>query len=195
MANNEGINVGAALAAVEAAEQAPAPESQVPVVKAVEQCPRCGYNATEKKIEVKEDDRREYYRSLMGLRPFIKICELWNGDLQITFTTLSPEETDTINRRIRSLDVGEAGEMLELSMKIKVMVMCRRVVTTEQTLDIVPPEDMDAVDINTQFAKMFPVPEQMIRAISRAFTEFEMVCDILNLEGFDENFYKGGGAA
>ena len=198
-ATPQGIDVAAALAAVDKAatdlgvSAPPDPVAQQPVP--VESCPRCGYDANEQKIEVSDEDRREYHRALMGMRPFTKLFKLWGGDLRIKMTSLSGTDTDALNSKLRSIRSDDSAEILETSVKLKLLLLCSEITTTETDVKIDRPEDMDNLDIHKAFSEQFNMPEVVIRVLSGVFAEFEILVSALTMEGFDENFYKGGGVS
>jgi hypothetical protein len=193
MGNEQGIDVNQALKAIEEADKAPAVE-KVEVPEDI-LCPRCGFNDTQEKVTLNEEDQEEFYRCMMGMRPYAKKFQLWKGDLNILLSTLDSKESDTINRKLRSVRSDDQNEILELSIKLKLLFMIREVTTTEKQFQYAPPEDVDDMDVNAVFEERFALPEPVLRVMSRVFTEFEILVDALTAEGFDENFYKGGGAA
>jgi len=187
------INVEAALAAIKKADEA-GPVEKV-IIPEDHICPRCDFNATLKKVQVREDDREEYFRSIMGMRPYAKKFEMWNGNMTILMSTLTNDQADRINKKLRAVRSEDEGEIMELSVKLKLLFMCRNIITTEKELEITVPENLDDMDIAVKFSEVFQVPEPIIRLLSGLYTEFELLVDVLGAEGFDENFYKGGGDA
>lgn len=197
MANNQqpeqAIDVNAALKAIEEADKA-APVEKVEIPED-HICPRCGFNETKQKITIKEEDRREYFRCIMAMRPYVKIFSLWDNNMRITMSTLTSKEADTINKKLRSVRSDDQSEVLELSVKLKLLFMCREIATTETSIEITPPENLEELDISEEFERVFQIPETLLRTLSGLYTEFEILVDSLGVEGFDENFYMGGGDA
>lgn len=193
-----GIDTEATLAALDQTEkeaEEKAQEGPREIITKMENCPHCGYDPNEDKIHITEEDRKEFYRCLIGMRAFTKKFELFGGDLVLTMTALNGPNVDAVNRKLRPLQFGDnTSEILELSLKLKILFACKSIKTPEKEIEVQIPENLDKIDIHEEFRKQFDIPETHIRILSKTYTEFDMLIDSLSKEGFDENFYKGGGA-
>lgn len=193
----EGIDTNAMLEKIADLEETPTPVVE-PEVKPVplELCPHCGFDANKAQVHINENDRKEFYRCIMGMRPFTKQFELWNGDLVIEMTALNSKDTDAINKTLRTIQFEDnQAEMLELSIKLKILYVCKKVKTMEKEIEVEPLVNDGTLDIHAAFQKQFDIPETLVRLLSKTYMEFDVLVDLLNTEGFDENFYKGGGDA
>lgn len=190
----EGIDKDAVLNMIKEADEKDVPKKEEVEKVEMEFCPHCGYDPNKESLHITDEDKKEFYRCMMALRPFTKTFEMWNGDLKITMKSLTSDEADLMNKKIRSLSF-EGSELLETAIKLKILFMCKEIHTKETAVTNTSPDEVDDMDVTKTFSHVFQVPETVIRLLSRTYTQFEAIVESMNNEGFDENFYMGGGGA
>lgn len=167
-------------------------------------CPRCGFDHESNKIIPTEEDKREFQRSVMGMRPFSKRFSLMNGELEILIVGLDGSVVDAMNNIIRGLQSDEGNILMEISLKLRMLLMCLEIKTSEKTIsfdeikanDLNPSEDGSGADtVIRLFKERFDLPEIIHKTLARVITEFQLLQGALEEGMMDENFYKGGGLA
>lgn len=79
-------------------------------------CKRCGRDNMEADLKVKEEIVQEYFRSLLGQRPFSHTLKAMNGMLNIEFTLQHGDSLLASLSSERTKDLGETGTAIMFMM-------------------------------------------------------------------------------
>ena len=165
-----------------------------------ELCKRCGRELGTEPIKVSDDVLEEYFKCMLGQKPFEKTFRLFGGKLLITFRELSGASIVESNKRAESAkSADEFADVLEMylitGMLTKVELYDERTMTTSTVYEMTD-EQLIANTKNPKQAydKLVETVGQMhIAVIRKACTVFEYLITALIERSQDENFYADAG--
>jgi hypothetical protein len=188
-------------------EAAPTEEGPVapPETKAeIHTCPRCAFRLKDKdgnpvpKVEANEEEKREYIRRMLAGERYTKTFSIYDGRINLTFTTLSGRTSKNLNRVLQQITLDEAmrEDPKATAYGLKMMAALTRLEvgdnTYNYTLDIDP--EMKLETAKAKYEERFgDFDEWLLVAIITAFGCFERLLQLLMEDGFSENFWKGAG--
>ena len=170
-----------------------------PKKEELKQCPRCGW--TTKEIpEPNKEDLKEFMRCMLGMRPFVKVYPFYEGAGKVTFTTLTSEDTDTINKCI--LGCGKTNELdiRSFSHKVKMLFMMASVEFNKNKTDLKKPdlssvkeEDLAEAIENEYKTRFGAYPDPVQQILVRSMLLFNDLQNMLTGAALDANFWKAAG--
>lgn len=162
-------------------------------------CKRCGQDVNSKALEINEEDKKAYFKTLITKKPFQKTFELMDGTIKVTFEVVSGELLKMQNRALRdepaNTDIVTINDLLICSALTKVQVYDE---DTEDLIVMYEREYAERVDmfedINAAIDELSGSFDQiMLTYIRAAFTKFGTLMKALIDGGLDKNFYEGAG--
>lgn len=167
------------------------------LAKAPHVCKRCGRNNMEADLKVKEEILQEYFRSLLGQRPFTHTLKAMNGMLNIEFTL---QRGDTL---LASLSSGPTQEIGSDSMATMLMMSTLSAVTfvdKERGISkVIYSADLDkltsAVDNYKEYydALIKSIDAVQLSVLRQASMIFNMLVMQLMTAVVNKDFYEGAG--
>ena len=159
-------------------------------------CKRCGRDAATAPLKIDEEIKKEYFRSILGQRPFSHTYRLYDNQLLITYETM---KGDTLVNYGLSMKQADA-DLLPLANLILIGSLVRVAVIDEAMQEKVlyeaSAEDRAAAvkDVSASMNRLAACMDQMlIMTLRNTCTMFNALCAGLVEVGQDENFYKGAG--
>lgn len=159
-------------------------------------CKRCGRDAATAPLNIDEDIKKAYFRSILGQRPFAHTYRLYDNRLLITFETM---KGDTLINYGLSMKQSDAS-LLPLANLMLVGSLTRVAVIDDDLQEKVLYEasNVDRADalknVDAAMDKLASCMDQMlIMTLRNTCTMFNALCAGLVELGQDENFYKGAG--
>lgn len=162
--------------------------------EAFPQCPRCGWSV-DPKLKPSEDDVKEYFRAVLGGRPFTKTYNLAGGRIKMTFSTISAAEQAESERVLSSIDSLGEREANAVGIRARILYHLRSVALDGGNLMAYEPASLNSVDdvmpkFKAQFAGM---GAPLLDMAARTLLLFLELNRELLAATFDENFWKGAG--
>jgi hypothetical protein len=163
-------------------------------------CQRCGRELGTAPLKVSEEVTEEYFRHLLGQKPFEKTFKLFDGRLLLTFRELSGDSIIENNKTLEKANTDdEFADILEMylitSMLVRVEIYDAKTMVTETLYSM---SDEQLVD-NTKNPRaaydslLRAVGQMKIAVIRRACTTFQYLITALIDKGQDPNFYMDAG--
>lgn len=145
------------------------------------------------------EDKKDFVRALLGMRPFEKVFELFGGEVKILFQDRTFSETEALftsmgtdsESGVISTMSKEAEEVWETRYKLATTL---RKVTVSKKEHIFPIADLKPHDRYQEIAKVFDGSEPLMAAINRASQDFEAIVFKLTGLAQDKSFWKTDGA-
>ena len=125
------------------------------------------YKDEEPPMEVDQEDRRSYIRSLLAKEPFTKVYQLFGGALKLAFRTRSSAEAD---------QVFLADLQDRLKVRLKLSLIGIEIVKDDRNAEPTTVEQLDDVAVS---------------AVYDVFKSFEALCDELFRRANDPDFWTG----
>ena len=165
-----------------------------------ELCKRCGRELGTEPIKVSDEALEEYFKCMLGQKPFEKTFRLFGGKLLLTFRELSGASIIESNKRAETAkSADEFADTLEMylitGMLTKVELYDDATMITS-TIYAMTDEQLVANTKNPKQAydKLVETVGQMhIAVIRKACTVFEYLITALIEKSQDENFYVDAG--
>lgn len=159
-------------------------------------CKRCGRDAATAPLKIDEEIKKEYFRSILGQRPFSHTYRLYDNQLLITYETMKGATLVNYGLSMKQTD----ADLLPLANLILIGSLVRVAVIDESMQEKVlyeaSAEDRAAAvkDVNASMNRLATCMDQMlIMTLRNTCTMFNALCAGLVEVGQDENFYKGAG--
>lgn len=159
-------------------------------------CKRCGRDAATAPLKIDEEIKKEYFRSILGQRPFSHTYRLYDNQLLITYETMKGDTLVNYGLSMKQTD----ADLLPLANLILIGSLVRVAVIDESMQEKVlyeaSAEDRAAAvkDVNASMNRLATCIDQMlIMTLRNTCTMFNALCAGLVEVGQDENFYKGAG--
>lgn len=159
-------------------------------------CKRCGRDAATAPLKIDEEIKKEYFRSILGQRPFSHTYRLYDNQLLITYETMKGDTLVNYGLSMKQTD----ADLLPLANLILIGSLVRVAVIDEAMQEKVlyeaSAEDRAAAvkDVNASMNRLATCMDQMlIMTLRNTCTMFNALCAGLVEVGQDENFYKGAG--
>lgn len=154
-------------------------------------CPRCGFDTRQGVIEIPEEDKQEYVRSLMSGRPFSKEYKMFEGKAGITFHDLTMRDSD---RLIELLSKAPRPDgMIEFKASKAKMVFGIEQLKFGDKLIIIPIEEIRAIATLEDLLKKYDevvgwVPETIWSIAISAYNAFNKLLTNIGNGGLDKDF-------
>jgi hypothetical protein len=162
----------------------------------VKACPRCGWQEVDKP-KPNPDDVKEFFRSVMGDRPYRKTYPLAGGQLVLTFSTMTAEETDVVNHFIVAAQVASDIELAEIGIKTKMVYTLKEVRSGDAVKKFEAPNftrETPLEDLLKEYrTRLAGIDDTKLRMYCRTMMLFNDLVQLLIGEAFDENFWKAAG--
>lgn len=159
-------------------------------------CKRCGRDAATAPLKIDEEIKKEYFRSILGQRPFSHTYRLYDNQLLITYETMKGDTLVNYGLSMKQTD----ADLLPLANLILIGSLVRVAVIDEAMQEKVlyeaSAEDRAAAvkDVSASMNSLAACMDQMlIMTLRNTCTMFNALCAGLVEVGQDENFYKGAG--
>ena len=159
-------------------------------------CKRCGRDAATAPLKIDEEIKKEYFRSILGQRPFSHTYRLYDNQLLITYETMKGDTLVNYGLSMKQTD----ADLLPLANLILIGSLVRVAVIDEAMQEKVlyeaSAEDRAAAvkDVSASMNRLAACMDQMlIMTLRNTCTMFNALCAGLVEVGQDENFYKGAG--
>lgn len=159
-------------------------------------CKRCGRDAATAPLKIDEEIKKEYFRSILGQRPFSHTYRLYDNQLLITYETMKGDTLVNYGLSMKQTD----ADLLPLANLILIGSLVRVAVIDESMQEKVlyeaSAEDRAAAvkDVSASMNRLAACMDQMlIMTLRNTCTMFNALCAGLVEVGQDENFYKGAG--
>lgn len=167
-------------------------------------CGRCGRPANAGPVTLSEKVKREYFRSLLGQRPFSHTFSAYGGLYRVTFTTLSGEALAiqrANNRAARRDDVALDSYLAELNTtnlvgtltKIETFDADSRITNTVYEASAEDRLKYVSDPVTAYDALLNKLDQLQITIVRKASDAFIMLCTLLAELGDDQDFYEGAG--
>ena len=160
-------------------------------------CKRCGRDNMEADLKVKEDIVQEYFRSLLGQRPFSRTLKAMNGMLNIEFTLQHGDSLLASISSERTQDVGDNGSAIMFMMSTLSAVTF---IDKEKGISkVIYSADEDALtnavkDYGNYYNKLVKsVDAIQLSVIKQASILFNLLVFQLMSAVIDKDFYEGAG--
>ena len=159
-------------------------------------CKWCGRDAATAPLKIDEEIKKEYFRSILGQRPFSHTYRLYDNQLLITYETMKGDTLVNYGLSMKQTD----ADLLPLANLILIGSLVRVAVIDEAMQEKVlyeaSAEDRAAAvkDVSASMNRLAACMDQMlIMTLRNTCTMFNALCAGLVEVGQDENFYKGAG--
>lgn len=159
-------------------------------------CKRCGRDAATAPLKIDGEIKKEYFRSILGQRPFSHTYRLYDNQLLITYETMKGDTLVNYGLSMKQTD----ADLLPLANLILIGSLVRVAVIDESMQEKVlyeaSAEDRASAvkDISASMNRLATCMDQMlIMTLRNTCTMFNALCAGLVEVGQDENFYKGAG--
>lgn len=158
------------------------------------QCPRCGWS-TDPRLKPAEEDVKEYFRSVLGGRPFGKTYDLADGRIKMTFATITSAAQAELERVAASLDGMEEREANATGIRIRLLYHLRSIALEGSTLATFGEARLDSLEVvPVRYEAVFgALPGPLMDMAARTVLLFLELNRELLAAAFDENFWKGAG--
>lgn len=165
-----------------------------------ELCKRCGRELGTEPIKVSDDALEEYFKCMLGQKPFEKTFRLFGGKLLLTFRELSGASIVESNKRAEAAkSADEFADTLEMYLITGMLTKVELYDDTTMTTSTIYEMTDEQLVANTKnpkqaYDKLVETVGQMhIAIIRKACTVFEYLITALIEKSQDENFYVGAG--
>jgi len=165
-----------------------------PAEKKPEPCSNCGWY--DGMTEPREEDKLEYLRAVLGGRRFAKTYMLWGGQFTLKFRSMTAAEAEFVNSVLSKNDYISEVEVNDAAMKAKLLFQLTAMSTAEKNQQFEPPAEKNhtITYVQAEFERRFSeLDETLLRVIAKTLHMFNMLLQLLVLNGFDRNFYKAAG--
>ena len=159
-------------------------------------CKRCGRDAATAPLKIDEEIKKDYFRSILGQRPFSHTYRLYDNQLLITYETMKGDTLVNYGLSMKQTD----ADLLPLANLILIGSLVRVAVIDEAMQEKVlyeaSAEDRAAAvkDVSASMNRLAACMDQMlVMTLRNTCTMFNALCAGLVEVGQDENFYKGAG--
>ena len=159
-------------------------------------CKRCGRDAATAPLKIDEEIKKEYFRSILGQRPFSHTYRLYDNQLLITYETMKGDTLVNYGLSMKQTDADllPLANLILIGSLVRVAVIDE--VMQEKVLYEASAEDRAAAvkDVSASMNRLAACKDQMlIMTLRNTCTMFNALCAGLVEVGQDENFYKGAG--
>lgn len=158
-------------------------------------CKRCGRDAATAPLKIDEEIKKEYFRSILGQRPFSHTYRLYDNQLLITYETMKGDTLVNYGLSMKQTD----ADLLPLANLILIGSLVRVAVIDEAMQEKVlyeaSAEDRAAAvkDVSASMNRLAACMDQMlIMTLRNTCTMFNALCAGL-VEVGKTKFYKGAG--
>lgn len=165
-----------------------------------ELCKRCGRELGTEPIKVSDDALEEYFKCMLGQKPFEKTFRLFGGKLLLTFRELSGASIVESNKRAEAAkSVDEFADTLEMYLITGMLTKVELYDDTTMITSTIYEMTDEQLVANTKnpkqaYDKLVETVGQMhIAVIRKACTVFEYLITALIEKSQDENFYVDAG--
>lgn len=165
-----------------------------------ELCKRCGRELGTEPIKVSDDALEEYFKCMLGQKPFEKTFRLFGGKLLLTFRELSGASIVESNKRAEAAkSADEFADTLEMYLITGMLTKVELYDDTTMITSTIYEMTDEQLVANTKnpkqaYDKLVETVGQMhIAVIRKACTVFEYLITALIEKSQDENFYVDAG--
>lgn len=165
-----------------------------------ELCKRCGRELGTEPIKVSDDALEEYFKCMLGQKPFEKTFRLFGGKLLLTFRELSGASIVESNKRAEAAkSADEFADTLEMYLITGMLTKVELYDDTTMITSTIYEMTDEQLIANTKnpkqaYDKLVETVGQMhIAIIRKACTVFEYLITALIEKSQDENFYADAG--
>lgn len=169
-------------------------------LKNKQECRRCGRPLGSEPVQISDEVMEEYFRCLLGQKPFEKTFKLFNGQLLMTFRELPGnaiiENDKAAEKYTTDAEFAESLDMYLLTSTLKnVSVFDNK---TLETIVLYEASEEDLIE-NAKNPKaaynrlLEKVGQLKVALLRRVSTTFSFLLTALMEKGQDENFYEGAG--
>lgn len=138
-------------------------------------------------IEVSEEDKKSYLRTLLSTERFNKEYALFGGKISVKFQTRTVKENERINTVFKGVTIPEKTREMH------------RFLTSMVHLTIEGKEPIRGIEKRSggkfDFSFFDDMDDVLYYALLHAFRQFEELCDTLFRKANDANFWTGTGGA
>lgn len=196
-------------AAPESASAESAPSEAAASAHTLQNCPYCGWKLDQEVVEVTEEDRQQWLRSILGGERFVKTYSVYNGNLKIEFRCRTSREADLITEQI-GLDMkhgrhNTAVEQMHWLRRYMFVTSLSRISVGAQSSvlpEIMPcngessyklptTPDRNMVGVVTQdFLQRWQ--DALLEALLSIYSKFELLVGKLQQEAWKTDFFGSG---
>jgi len=148
-----------------------------------------------------EADKKEYVRSLLAKRQFMKTYSLFDGEVSLTYKMLTTDESKLLSRALRTIQEQDIVARTSQSLKIKLLFYLAQYAEDVYEPPVAEAKDGDLTPDDFAYWEALyddrfgELPENIPIIMTRIFMESHRLAEMLPSEGLDENFWKGAGLA
>jgi hypothetical protein len=152
-------------------------------------CPKCGFDTREAMPKVKDEDKQEYIRAVLGDRLFSKEYPLFGGQLKVEFRDLSVAETTHLMTMVEQLPKDIT--FMSNTVGLKMLYSCVRLEKGGKLTELPPaPVGLKTVDeVMSAYNKMFGGMGETVQAgLINAYNTFNQLLLTLGRIALDTDF-------
>ncbi len=158
-------------------------------LKKFNECELCGH-IQDKNISIAPEDLKEFIRSILGARVFIKIYKLYDGEYKLAFKTLTAEESSRLSILLSKLSLEDLTEYEKQQIAIKIKLVYYTHSICGETFSI--PKTTVISEVLDKYDEMFK-DENTVSLSVKTLIQFLTLQKLLIEEGYDANFWKSAG--
>ena len=191
------------MAAAASENQTPVAAPEAEPTKRDCKCPRCGQDLTKPfKGAAKPEDRQEYLRCVLGMRPFEKKYAFLQGSFSILMRGVNVQTADMFDAAVAKMIRGRNSEMpltpeqvKNAIFKSKLVLYVAQIASAEVgIINMAPLDFTKPVDVEQEYITRFGAyPEPVLQMLLGSVVMFEALTTQLMEDSFDKNFWEGAG--
>lgn len=159
-------------------------------------CPRCGFDTRSAIVHISDDDKKEYMRSILGERPFIKTYSMFEGQFGITFKDMTSDDSKKLVELFDAMPRGAAFMLTAVQFKLLFSCVSYTCGDKEVVIDLSEVFSKDAKDDSTPldravaaYTKYFGgKSETLCGMMVNAYNSFTRLLTSVASGGLDKNF-------
>lgn len=186
--------------------------SPVQIKEEIKSCPCCGWDITKDPVEITEEDKANWLRSVIGSEAFHKTFKLYGGKLSVTFRSRTMDDNNLVseqlvldsqnNKFLSDVPVVSAG--LHQGRARRLSMACSFVQLSPNSFKAPPLNSQEALKLYSDkvgkqanlvgsahdvlFGKW---PETLYSAVFSQYLKFESVCHRLMESSISSDFWEG----
>jgi len=157
-------------------------------------CPRCNFRLGQEDPKPEEGLLKEYFRTILGERPFEHTFPLCEGELTLRFAVLINTDSDEMSQVLRSIPKDDQPSLFADAMKVKILYHLRQI--NEKTYEVPKLKKSENIfsEAMVEWKKRFGDRSESLMAMCiRTLITFQQLVDLLSNAAFDQNFWQGAG--
>ncbi len=165
----------------------------------LKKCPRCGWSNTDKPVP-NQEDLKEFMRCMLGSRQFSKVYPLYEGAMELRFSTLSTADTDVLNSCILNCGKTDELDIKTFSFKAKLLYLLVSMKLDREVISFSRPSfgglknDELAAAVEEEYIKRFgKLQDPVLQLVLRSMLVFIDLQNILTAAALDNSFWKAAG--